>query len=400
MAINKRSASKAPKKSSPKGKKQQTSAAAPAHASSPSSHGTGALSGSGSGGVHSGVSADGGFVAQAQSDSAADVAGAAAAAVTSAVVEPPTGDPATATAATTKTKKKRADAVPQWKNDAAAPGLPSSMTILLTWLQDEGNYDKWKGAEGDSQAVLAADVSQRISEAKTKVERKAFAVVEKIKDLEKKFRQANDFRLQTGQGILDAASATDAEDQEEAMKLAEKSVEDAIINYCPYYYELVEVMSDRISTNPKGSYSSTAASDPAGSLLRGNAVGSGSEDGDDDADLDGDEDKDEDDVMEVGPPKKKVIVGKGKGRPSDTGRKFGKKDASSSTPKRKPSALEAALERRSTDRTQMESELNGARVKSERASTLLALVREIREADYTIEFQDAMEQAKALYENL
>ncbi|KAK0521487.1 hypothetical protein OC834_006646 [Tilletia horrida] len=65
-----------------------------------------------------------------------------------------------------------------------------------------------------------------------------------VKALERQFRQASDFRLATGQGILEKAAAEDEENREEALKLAEKSVEETIMNYCPYYFELAEVMAD------------------------------------------------------------------------------------------------------------------------------------------------------------
>ncbi|CAD6938583.1 unnamed protein product [Tilletia caries] len=231
-----------------------------------------------------------------------------------------------------KGKKKKVEPIPQWKNDSVSPGHPSSMTVLLSWLQDDGNYAKWKGLEGDSQLVLAGDVSQRIQEAKTKVERTPAAVVEKIKGLEKQFRQANDFRLATGQGILDAAAAAaveEADGNEDAMNLAQKSVTDAILNYCPYYYDLSEVMSDRISTNPTGSYSTTSGIDSAAGLLRAAATRASSDEEDDDAGEkeDGPSSKQLGPGGEAtGPAAKKPKLEKG--RPSDTGRKFGKADSS------------------------------------------------------------------------
>ncbi|KAL9932362.1 hypothetical protein V8E36_008841 [Tilletia maclaganii] len=48
-------------------------------------------------------------------------------------------------------QKKKAEPKLQWKNDACQPGQPSSLTVLLAWLTEVGNYEKWKGSEGDTQ---------------------------------------------------------------------------------------------------------------------------------------------------------------------------------------------------------------------------------------------------------
>ncbi|KAL9931814.1 hypothetical protein V8E36_009364 [Tilletia maclaganii] len=60
------------------------------------------------------------------------------------------------------TLAKNKSASLQWKNDAFAPGMPSSFSILIGWLQEDNNYDRWKGSEGDGQLPLAGDIVQRI----------------------------------------------------------------------------------------------------------------------------------------------------------------------------------------------------------------------------------------------
>ncbi|KAK0549467.1 hypothetical protein OC844_006864 [Tilletia horrida] len=234
---------------------------------------SGAAGDSASGRIAGGLEALGAVAAAAAAhaatiEAAAQAAAAATAAETAAATYAESAGTAGVALSPAKAKKKKAEPVPQWKNDAASPGLASSMTVLINWIVDEGNYEKWKGAEGDSQLVLAGDISQRIKEAQMKVERSPAAIVEKVKALERQFRQASDFRLATGQGILDKAAAEDEESREEALKLAEKSVEEAIMNYLPYYFELAEVMADRISTNPTGSFNTTSGMDPAPSALR------------------------------------------------------------------------------------------------------------------------------------
>ncbi|CAD6975148.1 unnamed protein product [Tilletia controversa] len=69
-------------------------------------------------------------------------------------------------------------------------------------------------------------------------------------------------------------------------------------------------------------------------------------------------------------------------------------------PKRKNTAIEAALELRSQDRTKMEAELNIAKVKAEKLGAIMAVARQLREADEDLSFSDAMKQAKEIYEDI
>ncbi|KAE8237282.1 hypothetical protein A4X03_0g9170, partial [Tilletia caries] len=120
--------------------------------------------------------------------------------------------------------KAKGDPQPQWKNDALGPGCPSSHTIVLNWLNESSNYERWKGSEGDTQTALASDIQQEIIQNKCRAERSVATIVEKIKAMEKAFRAANDWRLQTGQGILDDAAAQDdsLEDDEDENKLTRR----------------------------------------------------------------------------------------------------------------------------------------------------------------------------------
>ncbi|KAE8179390.1 hypothetical protein CF335_g9610 [Tilletia laevis] len=176
-------------------------------------------------------------------------------------------------------------------------------------------------------------------------------------------------------------------------------------------------MCDRISTNPTGSYSTTSNVDATGDALRRSVIGL-----DDDTDEDEEAESDEGEIedgekakegskkgkekegsekgkeKEEGPVKKKMKVKKeGTGRPLDTGRKFGKLDASSSefspryhrtasethdadtfspplhsaaAPKRKTTGVEAALDQRSAEKTKQDAQLNEPKVKAEKMGTL------------------------------
>ncbi|KAE8183810.1 hypothetical protein CF336_g8032, partial [Tilletia laevis] len=331
--------------------------------------------------------------------------------------------------------KAKGDAQPQWKNDALGPGCPSSHTIVLNWLNESSNYERWKGSEGDTQTALASDIQQEIIQNKCRAERSVATIVEKIKAMEKAFRAANDWRLQTGQGILDDAAAQDdsLEDDEDEnkltrrMNLVKSSVEAEVMKKCDFYYDVLGVMGERVSSNPSSSYSTTAKTDRAGAALRRSVLTNPSDEEDED-ESNGEDKKEKEErrrnegagekegekVEEDGNKEKGgegQSKGKGKeketpvkkegvkGRPSETGRKFDKVDKAS-TPKRKPSAIEAALELRSQDRTKMEAELNTAKVKAEKLGAIMAVARQLREADEDLSFSDAMKQAKEIYEDV
>ncbi|CAD6934197.1 unnamed protein product [Tilletia controversa] len=150
------------------------------------------------------------------------------------------------------------------------------------------------------------------------------------------------------------------------MKLTTKSVQDALQNYCPHYYDLAEVMGDRITTNPTGSYSTTSNVDAAGEIEDGEKAKEGSKAREGSKKGKEKEGSEKGKEKEEGPAKKKLKVKKeGPIRPSDTGRKFGKLEASSN-PKRKSTGVEAALEQRSTEKTKQDAQLNEARSRQRR----------------------------------
>ncbi|CAD6906003.1 unnamed protein product [Tilletia caries] len=219
--------------------------------------------------------------------------------------------------------------------------------------------------------------------------------------MEKAFRAANDWRLQTSQGILNDAAAQDdslKDDEDEnkltrRMNLFKSSVEAEDMKKYDFYYGVLGVIGERVSSNPSSSYSTTAKTDRAGAALR--------EKEGEKVEEDGNKEKGGEGKRKGKGKKKETSVKKEgvKGRPSETGRKFGKVDKAS-TPKRKNTAIEAALELRSQDRTKMEAELNTAKVKAEKLGAIMAVARQLREADEDLSFSDAMKQAKEIYEDI
>ena len=115
------------------------------------------------------------------------------------------------------------------------------MVVIIDLLTKEGNYNQWHGGDkqnGMTKMGIAKAIKVRSSRNIT-MERPGRDIHVKINRLEQQFQAAKDWLNQTGAGVT-----------------CEESIRAAVKQRCPYYYELVDVMSDRASTIPLSTISS------------------------------------------------------------------------------------------------------------------------------------------------
>jgi hypothetical protein len=156
-----------------------------------------------------------------------------------------------------------------WNRDGRGGGDDpnNSENILIAWLKLPGNYNKFRSPpSGKTKAVVCEEVSRKINLARTLKIRKAPSVQMKIQAMEGAFRDAHDWVNNTGVGVLE--------------RDGQVTFEEAVTKRFVYYYDLVDVMSERASARPK-------ASTDTMTMVPSSSSSSSSEDDDDDDDDDG-----------------------------------------------------------------------------------------------------------------
>lgn len=130
-----------------------------------------------------------------------------------------------------------------WDNDAET----SSLSILLEWITDERNADKYFGAQDTSSksgfsiddGITKAGLCKQISEIiKTTngVYRSPDSIRSKIDDLVGKFKQTHDWIFATGQGVRETEG--------------EENFKEIVLGKFRFYYDLEPILSQRPSIRP------------------------------------------------------------------------------------------------------------------------------------------------------
>jgi len=134
-----------------------------------------------------------------------------------------------------------------WQTVCLMPEI-NSMAVMIDWLTTDSNYSQWCGGDeqngktdsnysqwcgGDKQNGIANKISQNHQRQGITAERPGRDIHVKVNHLEQQFRAAKDWLNQTGVGVT-----------------CEESIKAAVKHRCPYYYELMDVMSDRASSIP------------------------------------------------------------------------------------------------------------------------------------------------------
>ncbi|DAZ98296.1 TPA: hypothetical protein N0F65_008882 [Lagenidium giganteum] len=108
------------------------------------------------------------------------------------------------------------------------------MSILLEWLTEGDNYNRWRGEKGGStKASLAQEITARMHATGIKHVRKPKDIIPKISLLEKAFKKTDLWKSGTGAGITN-----------------ETSLREAVTQKFPHYYTLEPVFCDRPRVRP------------------------------------------------------------------------------------------------------------------------------------------------------
>ena len=116
----------------------------------------------------------------------------------------------------------------------------TSMKILMDWMLEEGNYNKYCGKNNDGvkKAYWHTILAIKMTEG-TKSKRDATSVKNKIKHLEESFKKAHRFATsETGAGLEE--------------KHGKETFQDMMVRkICLYYYDMLDIMQDRAKVKPK-----------------------------------------------------------------------------------------------------------------------------------------------------
>jgi hypothetical protein len=114
----------------------------------------------------------------------------------------------------------------------------TSVQILLDWWLEDGNYSRFCGKNNDGMKKIhfANKLAEKMTK-ETTSKRTGKNVLNKIQHIEAAFKKAYTFaNTETGAGLKENDNGT---------------FEEAVTKKCPYYFDLLDIMSDRASSKPQ-----------------------------------------------------------------------------------------------------------------------------------------------------
>jgi hypothetical protein len=114
----------------------------------------------------------------------------------------------------------------------------TSLKILLDWLLDDGNYNRYRGKDNSGMTKIryCELIAQHIKAAGVRCERLSNQVRSKIDHLEATFCTTDNWVNCTGVGVRESHGA--------------QQFDEIVKGKCPNYYDLAPIMLDRASTRP------------------------------------------------------------------------------------------------------------------------------------------------------
>ena len=120
--------------------------------------------------------------------------------------------------------------------------------MLFQWLELLGNYEKWKCAgvknanggtrtSGLTKKAVTYFISEYLDTLQTK--KSPDQVMSKMKYIEKKFKEAEDFLRNTGAGLTSFDE-----------KMGVSNIRQKLFSICPFYFQVKPFMSESVSVNP------------------------------------------------------------------------------------------------------------------------------------------------------
>jgi hypothetical protein len=126
-----------------------------------------------------------------------------------------------------------------WSKDGKrGPDDPvNSESILLEWLQTQGNYAHFRGNKnGQKKTQICDAIAKKINDSGVVRRRSGKSVWNKVQAIERSFRVAHDFtQTETGAGLKENYEGT---------------FNDLVKKKCPHYFDLCDIFVDRSSITP------------------------------------------------------------------------------------------------------------------------------------------------------